>query len=553
MKRLFLILLAVLCLVFYSNSQNFKSDSTVLFEDDTLKHDALNLDSIKFSIDSLEFERIQDTLRRIFNIKDTNTAEIKADTLNEIIDSVFEDSTFNRVLNYVKDSLYFDEPDSIHYVIYNLNNLIENNSIQLSDSTKQAINKLINYSTSRKIDPAIEYLQTQLKTQYSDTSLKTLNDSIYNAIEYLIKSIPDDSVKISFTNLNNDSVLFESSENEIDSIHLNLVDNRGEYGVLWIKKTDANVFDIFLEDGVFIEKTKHRKSVDQRIKSEFVIPEIKNAKKVDITVGIWEFEGLADIKFSQGYISPSWSEGGENSFSALSVLKYSADYSYGKKRSLDTDVEYRLGYLKAGDNDLQKNDDKFELNLKYGKSAFKKWYYSALLNFKTQLFEGKEYVNDTTVNVISEFLSPAYLVFSLGLDYKPSNKLTVMISPVTSKFTIVADTANFDQTRFGVGQDELVRKEIGAYVKAISKLKFRDNIELENKINFFTNYTKNPQNIDVEWEANLAVKLTDYIKMSVNAHLIYDDDVAFIDKDGRERGARTQFKELFGIGFTYSF
>jgi len=176
-----------------------------------------------------------------------------------------------------------------------------------------------------------------------------------------------------------------------------------------------------------------------------------------------------------------------------------------------------------------------------------------LLNFRTQFFKGREYPNDSTVNVVSEFLSPAYLVFSLGLDYKPSSKLTVLFSPLTSKFTIVADTASYDQTRYGVGKNEIVRKEVGAYVKAISKLKFRDNISLQNKINFFTNYTNNPQNIDVDWELNLNVQLTDYIKMSINTHLIYDDDVIFIDKEGNERGARVQFKELFGIGFTYTF
>jgi hypothetical protein len=215
-----------------------------------------------------------------------------------------------------------------------------------------------------------------------------------------------------------------------------------------------------------------------------------------------------------------------------------------------------LGYLKAGDNEMQKNDDKFELNVKYGKQAFNNWYYSGLLNFKTQFFKGKEYVNDSTVNVVSEFLSPGYLVFSLGLDYKPSNKLTVLISPLTSKFTIVADTVSYDQTRFGLDNDEMIRKELGAYVKIISKLKFRNNINLENKLNFFTNYSNNPQNVDVDWEVNLGVQLTDYIKMSINTHFIYDDDVDIpVFEDGEQVGItkKAQFKELFGIGFTYSF
>ena len=188
--------------------------------------------------------------------------------------------------------------------------------------------------------------------------------------------------------------------------------------------------------------------------------------------------------------------------------------------------------------------------------AFQDWYYSSLLNFRTQFFKGKEYVNDSTVNIVSEFLSPAYLVFSLGLDYKPNTNLTILVSPLTSKLTIVADTLNFDQTRFGVGKNEQVRKEIGAYVKVISKFNFRNNISLENKINFFTNYTKNPQNVDVDWEMNLGVQLTDYIKMSVNTHFIYDDDVDIpVFENGIQVGTtkNAQFKELFGIGFMYNF
>ena len=240
--------------------------------------------------------------------------------------------------------------------------------------------------------------------------------------------------------------------------------------------------------------------------------------------------------------------------SALSVVKFSADYSYGKKRNLDTDVEYRLGYLKSGQKSLQKNDDKLEINAKYGKQAFNNVFYSVLLNFKTQFLKGYNYPNDSIP--VSEFMSPAYLVFSLGMDYKPSDKFTFMVSPLASKLTIVADTVNYDQTRYGVGQNEKVRKEIGAYVKAISKIRFNENITLENKLNLFTNYTHNPQNVDLDWELDLKVKLNDYIRMSVNTHMIYDDDVEFpVIKDGVQVGItkKLQFKELFGIGFNFDF
>lgn len=550
MSKLLLVLLSIIFLNFSSYTQNAEADTLTSIQNEIFKSDSLSADSLKMLNDSIEYELIRDTLKRIFNIADTLLLK----------DSIPGKTTYEYVMDNFRDSLFFDEPDSIHYVIYSLNNLLNNDIILLNDTIKQAINKLIDYSGSREIKPVINYLQFKLNksgllTESGDSSLKSLNDSIYYAVEYLIKNILEDSIKFSFTNINNDSILFYTRENEVDSIRLNLFDNRGEYAVLWIKKSDTNIFDIYLEDGIYLEKTKQRKVVDQRLDTEFVIPELKKMKKVDMILPIWKFGGIADIRYNQGYISESWAEGGASSMSALSILKYSADYSYGKKIILDTDIECRLGYLKSGDDDIQKNDDKLEINVKYGMSAFNDWYYSALLNFKTQFLKGYNYSNDTTIGV-SEFLSPAYLIFSLGLDYKPSNKLTILFSPITSKFTIVADTVNFDQTRFGVGKDEIIRQEIGAYVKTVSKIRFRNNIMLLNKVNFFTNYLNNPQNIDVDWEVDLAVKLTDYIKMSVNAHFIYDDDVEIpVIEDGVEIGKtkKGQFKELFGIGFSYSF
>lgn len=564
MFRLFSVLLLLLVFNFSLFSQNSNTDTLKLSNKVLTECDTLILDSLKSYNNSVILKQDIDSINFELNIKDTNRIKVPSDTLTDISltdtvslqDSIIKNGSYEQLLESMRDSLFFESPDTVSYIIYNLNNMLCSDTT-LNDTTKQAIDKLIDYTESRKITPVLKYLQLQLNSmpvfESADSSLKSVNDSIFRAVKYLLNNISEDSIKISFKNLNNDSIRFVTKQNEVDSIHLNLFDNRGENAVLWIKKSAPDVYKIYLEDGIYLEKTRQRKIVSQKISSNVDIPKLRKMKKIYKIIPIWKFEGSADIKFNQGHVSQSWAEGGENSISTLSVLKYSADYSYGKKRNLDTDFEYRLGYLKSGDNELQKNDDKFEFNIKYGTSAFNNWYYSGLLNFKTQFFKGKEYINDSTVNVVSEFMSPAYLVFSLGLDYKPSSKLTVLISPITSKFTIVADTSKYDQTRFGVGKDEIIRKEIGAYVKAISKLKFKDYIIVENKINFFTNYTHNPQNIDVDWETDVGIKLTDYIKMSVNAHFIYDDDVSFIDKDGKERGARPQFKELFGIGFLYNF
>ncbi len=559
-------------LVFFSGkeiiSQIIKTDSIQNSDTTIVVADSLKLNGqLNNNPDNQEESIAQDTILKINSRSDSleitaiidSITVIQKDTIS-LEDSIVKVSFYDQFLNLAQDSFFFEEPDTTDFIKYSLHHLIIRDSLILSDTIKYATLKLINHITDQEIDTITNYLNIKLGElllkEYQDSSLKIKRDSIFNAIEYLLEGIPEDSINLIFTNINKDSILFKVAEDQIDSVRLNLFDNRGEYATLWIRKSNVNAFNIYLEDGIYIEKARQRKVVNQRLETQSGLPGLRKVKKVSKILPMWKLGGLADIRFNQGYISDSWTEGGESSISTLSILKYSVDYSYGKIRNLDTDYEYRLGYIQAGENDLRKNDDKFEINAKYGRSAVNNWYYSALLNFKTQFFKGKEYINDSTVNVISEFLSPAYLVFSLGLDYKPSDKLTILISPITSKFTMVTDTVRFDQTRFGIGEDEYVRKEIGAYIKAISKLKIRENINLENKINFFTNYMNEPQNIDVDLEVDLKVKLTDYISMSIHAHYIYDHDVDIpVFEDDQQVGVtkKGQFKELLGIGFVYSF
>jgi hypothetical protein len=66
---------------------------------------------------------------------------------------------------------------------------------------------------------------------------------------------------------------------------------------------------------------------------------------------------------------------------------------------------------------------------------------------------------------------------------------------------------------------------------------------------------KNPQNIDIDWEVILRMKITFYMDAVISTHIIYDDDTKvplFIDEGIKVgTGPRLQFKEVFSIGFSY--
>ena len=67
---------------------------------------------------------------------------------------------------------------------------------------------------------------------------------------------------------------------------------------------------------------------------------------------------------------------------------------------------------------------------------------------------------------------------------------------------------------------------------------------------------ESPENIDINGDLLLLMKVNKYITVSINTTLIYDHDITISqDKDGdglnEINGPRTQFKETFSVGFSY--
>ena len=76
------------------------------------------------------------------------------------------------------------------------------------------------------------------------------------------------------------------------------------------------------------------------------------------------------------------------------------------------------------------------------------------------------------------------------------------------------------------------------------------NIDLKSKLELFSNYLHNPQNIDVNIEAIFNFKVNSWFSASLNWMLIYDDDITIHSVNGSS-GPRTQFKSVLGLGISY--
>ncbi len=270
---------------------------------------------------------------------------------------------------------------------------------------------------------------------------------------------------------------------------------------------------------------------------------------------VWRKGGLLSISFSQVSLT-NWASGGENSIAGNAIVNYFANYKSGKN-VWDNNIDLAYGTMMQGKkNDLLKSDDKIDISSKYGREAFKHWYYSTLFNFRSQFAPGYSNGNDSIA--ISKFLAPGYVLLSLGLDFKPDDYFSLFLSPATVRFTIVNDDFLSSVEAFGVDSGKKVETEVGAYLKATFKKDISASTNLQTSVDLFSNYLENPQNIDVNWQMLLSIKISKVFSASLSAQLLYDDDtqLIFYKSDGEtvdHIGPGTQFKEVFGLGFAYKF
>jgi len=283
------------------------------------------------------------------------------------------------------------------------------------------------------------------------------------------------------------------------------------------------------------------------------------------SVKLWSTGGIMNLAFSQVSLS-NWVAGGENSSSLNALVKLFANYKKNKM-ALDNNLDLAYGLTKKGSDPYFKNDDRIDFASKLGYVLDEKWYSTFLFNFKTQFYEGKKTAKDSVR--ISNFMAPAYLLASLGLDYKPSKIFSLFISLATGRVTIVNDTKLADDGAFGVDKAILdtsgkvithgkkIRYEFGSYMKIVIDKDIMKNVNLQSKLELFSNYNQEPQNLVINWDFLLNMKINKFLSATINTLLIYDPKakVSAINALGKQEmiGPRTQFKELVGLGLSYKF
>lgn len=285
-------------------------------------------------------------------------------------------------------------------------------------------------------------------------------------------------------------------------------------------------------------------------------PEATLKEQTTDTIQGWKTGGVAGFNLAQTALV-NWAAGGEKSFAINGIFSLFANYNKDNT-TWDNSLDLGYGLLNQGDDDeFKKTDDKVDLLSKYGRKAYKNLYYAGLFNFKSQMTAGFNYKADGTKDRISDAFAPAYIITAIGMDYKPSKYLSIFAAPITGKMTFVLDEVLSQAGAFGVDPGSKSLSEFGGYARFIfTKNDFKSeilkNISITSKLDLFSNYLENPQNIVVNWENLITLKINKFFNVNFNTHLIYDDKILIANDDG-EVAPRVQFKEILGLGISFKF
>jgi hypothetical protein len=282
-----------------------------------------------------------------------------------------------------------------------------------------------------------------------------------------------------------------------------------------------------------------------RIETEKIIAKDPN----DTTTRTWKTGGVYSLNLSQGSLS-NWAAGGDKfSLAVNSLFSVYAFYKKGK-HSWDNTFDFNLGYVNTTSLGSRKNDDRFDLLSKYGLAISPKLNAATLFNFRSQFFKGYTY-SDNVKTYSSDFMAPGYLLLSLGLDYKPTKDLSIFFSPATARLVIVNDTALSNKGLYGVDSSKSTNFEFGAFASINYLKEFNKVLTYKGRLDLFSNYRHNPQNVDLYMTNALNVKLSKVLAVTWSVDLIYDDDVRLFGNN--QTSPALQLKSLIGIGLLAKF
>ena len=394
-------------------------------------------------------------------------------------------------------------------------------------------------------------------------SSERILDSLRYAIETLLSHTAErDSILLFFNDILGQKTPFWLTQGKNDLFRFWVKNYENDSITIWMGNPSERNIMLIMEEDLDVVRLE-KEDVDHvpivSVKPKQSLAEVEPLAEIPV---YWDFDFSSSFTLNQTYFS-NWSKGGENSFSGLLDINVGAIYTNTEAKTQWTNAaRWNFGTLITEQYGLRTNADMLEFNSKYNKVIRKKIDFSAVFYMKNQIARGYNYPNDSVV--VSKFLNPGTFTIGLGVEYKPFKNTTLNFSPLSYKNTFVLDTANIDQTIHGLKADQRVRQEMGGQLVIMNETNILSNLKITNSVRLFSGYLNKPQNIDLDWEINLEQKINWYSSVTLNLHMIYDDDVRFpvLDEDGQpellpdgsvHKVPRLQFKQYLGLSFLFNF
>lgn len=301
---------------------------------------------------------------------------------------------------------------------------------------------------------------------------------------------------------------------------------------------------------MYVHKACAQEDIPVRSLPSEIFVQVQKAAK-DTVKWRWKRGGLANLNFTQ-VSQKNWSAGGDNfSMSIASYVNAFLYYQKGK-HTWDNNLDWNFGYMGATSTGGRKNDDRINATTKYGykMDSAGKLLMTFLVNGRSQLFDGRQYFTKDSSKLISSFFAPAYGVTSFGLDYQPTKALSIFMSPLTARLTVVLNRKIALQNLYGIGPH---RYQIapGAFASINFQKDLMKNVNYKSNLILFSQYNHNPQDVDLDMSNYFNFKINKILSATYSLNLIYDDDVKLFGPHSDSPGLQVQSQ--IGIGLSMPF
>jgi hypothetical protein len=192
-----------------------------------------------------------------------------------------------------------------------------------------------------------------------------------------------------------------------------------------------------------------------------------------------------------------------------------------------------------------------------------------MADFQSQLLPtyGANYFTDKPAGVtkVQSFtgglFAPANIKFAPGIIYKPNSDWSFLYSPVGVKAVIVtSDSLKGAKGRspFFPFDDKNPTKsvdfQIGSELRVDFAKKFADGkVVYQSTLDLYSNYLRDPQNIDIEWFNSLDFMITKNIAVTIKSDWLYDHDIEVVRSSDGSKGPDVFIRNFVGLKYATTF